>query len=324
MSFNYNSIFKIQNSTQFEHCALELFEYQRANCAIYKDYCNLILKDHSPTSITEIPCLPIQFFKSHKVRTGDFEPEITYTSSGTTQSIPSKHFVSQRNWYLKVAKKAFEREYGSLKNFRILALLPSYLDREGSSLIDMVEFFIAESQTNFGGFYLKHEDQLIQELQKPFEGETLLLGVTFGLLDFAESNEIDLSNCIIMETGGMKGRRKELIRSEVHAQLSKSFSSKNIHSEYGMTELLSQAYSKGKGIFSTPPWMKVLTRQTTDPFSYCNAEKTGGINIIDLANVDSCAFIQTQDLGKTHNDSTFEVLGRFDESDVRGCNLMIQ
>ena len=324
MTLNSNSIFNIETAEQFQLAAMDLFNFQRNHCGIYRAYCDLILKEKRPTEISEIPFLPIQFFKSHKVTSRDFEPEVIYTSSGTTENIQSKHFVRQKNWYLEVCKKAFELQYGPLKGYRILALLPSYLEREGSSLIDMVEYFISESDKEMGGFYLNHKDQLIQELQKPFKGKTLLIGVTFGLLDFAENNSIDLSKTVVMETGGMKGRRKELVRDEVHLQLSKSFSVDEIHSEYGMTELLSQAYSKGKGIFDTSPWMKILVRQTTDPFSYCANGKTGGINVIDLANVDSCGFIQTQDLGKMHENGTFEVLGRFDESDVRGCNLMIQ
>tara|TARA_B100000795_G_scaffold12612_2_gene8741 strand:+ start:85456 stop:86430 length:975 start_codon:yes stop_codon:yes gene_type:complete len=324
MTLHSNSIFNIETAEQFHLAAMDLFNFQRNNCGIYKSYCDLILKEKRPTKISEIPFLPIQFFKSHKVISGDFEPEVIYTSSGTTKNIQSKHFVKQKNWYLEVSKKAFELQYGPLKGYRVLALLPSYLEREGSSLIDMVEYFISESDKEMGGFYLNHKDQLIQELQKPYKGKTLLIGVTFGLLDFAENSSIDLSKTVVMETGGMKGRRKELVRDEVHLQLSKSFSLDEIHSEYGMTELLSQAYSKGKGVFDTSPWMKILVRQTTDPFSYCANGKTGGINVIDLANVDSCGFIQTQDLGKMHENGTFEVLGRFDESDVRGCNLMIQ
>jgi hypothetical protein len=324
MTFIRNSILTINDTEQFEHIALELFGYQRKNCSVYKAYCDLILKNKQPIRISEIPFLPIQFFKSHEIKTKTFIPEVVYSSSGTTQSQPSKHFVKQKDWYLKVCEKAFEAQYGSLKGFRILALLPSYLEREGSSLIDMVEYFISVSDENAGGFYLNHEAKLIHELNKPYDGKTILIGVTFGLLDFAEKCKIDLSHAIIMETGGMKGRRIEMIREEVHSQLSSSFSINKIHSEYGMTELLSQAYSKGNGIFETPPWMKILVRQTTDPLSYCQPGKTGGINIIDLANIDSCAFIQTQDLGKVYKNGTFEILGRFDESDVRGCNLMIQ
>jgi len=324
MTFNSNSIFNIETAEEFQIAAMELFNFQSNHCDIYRAYCDLILKEKRPAQISEIPFLPIQFFKSHKVISGDFKPEVIYTSSGTTKNIQSKHFVKQKSWYLEVCKRTFELQYGLLKDYRVLALLPSYLEREGSSLIDMVEYFISESDKEMGGFYLNHRDQLIQELQKPFKGKTLLIGVTFGLLDFAENTSIDLSKTVVMETGGMKGRRKELVRDEVHLQLSKSFSLDEIHSEYGMTELLSQAYSKGNGVFDTSPWMKILVRQTTDPFSYCANGKTGGINVIDLANVDSCGFIQTQDLGKMHEDGTFEVLGRFDESDVRGCNLMIQ
>ncbi len=322
-TFNRSKIFKISDERDFEKVALELFSIQSETNPIYKAFCSSILKGIKPTSIHDIPFLPIQFFKTHKVACGSFSPEVIYTSSGTTGSVNSKHFVAEKSWYLKVCKTAFEHFYGALKDTRVLALLPSYIEREGSSLIDMIEYFISENENNKGGFYLYNHNELAEQLLTPFSGQTLLIGVTYALLDFAEKYHIELPKTFVMETGGMKGKRKEIIRDEVHWQLNSAFSTQKIHSEYGMTELLSQAYSKGDGVFNSPPWMKVLVRQTTDPLSYVRHGKTGGINIIDLANVDSCAFIQTQDLGRSYEDNCFEVIGRFDDSDVRGCNLMV-
>ncbi len=323
MDFERQKIFDISSDLQFTKTALELFSFQRNNNPIYKQYCDLLLGKKQPSKLEEIPFLPIQFFKTHEVKTNKFQPEVTYSSSGTTGNEQSFHSVKKKSWYLQVCKTAFELKYGPLKNFRIFALLPSYMERSGSSLIDMAQYFIEEGNTENSGFFLNHERKLQEALSKPFNGKTLLIGVTFALLDFAENCKLNLSDTIVMETGGMKGRRKEVIRPEVHRVLKNAFSVDSIHSEYGMTELLSQAYSLGSGIFDPPPWYRVLIRQTTDPFAYCLDGKTGGLNIIDLANVDSCAFIQTQDLGKTQSTGNFEVLGRFDDSDIRGCNLMV-
>ncbi len=323
MTFDSSSIFSIRTEDDFEKIAIKLFNYQYKNNGLYRNYCDLVLKGKKPTQIDEIPFLPIQFFKSHTVKTTDFEAESIFSSSGTTGSTPSLHHIHSKDWYLTVCTTAFELQYGSLKDFRVLALLPSYLEREGSSLIDMVEHFIS-SCGNHGDFYLNHKENLVQELNKPFDGKTLLIGVTYSLLDFAEQTPIPLNDTVIMETGGMKGRRKEMIREEVHEILKSAFSVERIHSEYGMTELLSQAYSKGNGIYTSPSWMRVLTRQTSDPFTYEKTGKTGGINIIDLSNWKSCAFIQTQDLGRVYRDNSFEILGRFDDSETRGCNLMVQ
>ena len=239
--------------------------------------------------------------------------------------INSKHLVTDVSWYEESFRRAFEIFYGDIRDYCILALLPSYLEREGSSLIYMAEDLVKRSNNPDSGFYLYNHDELYQQLKKQQDAKkpTLLIGVTFALLDFVEQYPIDFPELIVMETGGMKGRRKEMIREELHQTLCNGFGVDAIHSEYGMTELLSQAYSKGNGIFQCPPWMKIITRDTNDPISSLGNEKTGGINVIDLANINSCSFIATQDLGKVYADGSFEVLGRFDDSDIRGCNLLI-
>jgi hypothetical protein len=251
--------------------------------------------------------------------------QVTFTSSGTTGMINSRHMVIDVSWYEESFRRAFDIFYGDIKNYTILALLPSYLEREGSSLIYMAEDLVKRSENSESGFYLYNHEELYQQLKKQQQAKkpTLLIGVTFALLDFAEHHQIDFPELIVMETGGMKGRRKEMIREDLHQTLSKGFGVNIIHSEYGMTELLSQAYSNGNGIFNCPPWMKVITRDTNDPFTTLDNDKTGGINVIDLANINSCSFIATQDLGKVYSDGSFEVLGRFDNSDIRGCNLLI-
>ena len=251
--------------------------------------------------------------------------EITFTSSGTTGMITSSHYISDVSWYTESFRKAFQLFYGDIQNYTLLALLPSYLEREGSSLIYMTDDLIRQSCNPDSGFFLYNHDELYQLLKKQqqMQKPTLLIGVTFALLDFIENYNLNFPELIVMETGGMKGRRKEMIREELHAQLCKGFGVGAIHSEYGMTELLSQAYSKGKGIFNCPPWMKIITRDTNDPMSRLGHDKTGGINVIDLANSNSCSFIATQDLGRVYADSSFEVLGRFDNSDIRGCNLLV-
>ncbi len=251
--------------------------------------------------------------------------ETTFTSSGTTGMINSKHLVTDISWYEESFRRAFEIFYGDIKDYCILALLPSYLEREGSSLIYMAEDLVKRSANPDSGFFLYNHDELFQQIKKQqqIKRPTLLIGVTFALLDFVEQYPINFPELIVMETGGMKGRRKEMIREELHETLCKGFGVDAIHSEYGMTELLSQAYSKGNGIFNCPPWMKVITRDTNDPVSTLDTDKTGGINVIDLANINSCSFIATQDLGRVYKDGSFEVLGRFDNSDIRGCNLLI-
>ena len=276
--------------------------------------------------VDKIPFLPISFFKSHDVVTGNQGmPEIIFSSSGTSGSFSSRHLVPQLSFYLSNAKRNFEFFFDSLSDYHILALLPSYLEREGSSLISMVNYFIRESQSAASGFYLYNYEELLKQIKglKNDGRKVLLLGVSFALLELAERFEVDLSHCIIMETGGMKGKRKELTREELHEFLQKKFHVKVIHSEYGMTELMSQAYSNGGGLYSPPPWMKVVVRDLNDPFQLEPMGKTGGINMIDLANLHSCAFIETQDLGKVYQNGRFEILGRFDNSDIRGCNLLV-
>jgi phenylacetate-coenzyme A ligase PaaK-like adenylate-forming protein len=316
--------FSIDSEAAFTEAALAIFHYQAEHCHIYRRYLQAInVAPHSIQHPAHIPYLPIGFFKTHEVVAGDFVPEITFTSSGTSGTNTSRHHVRQIDTYRKAFQHAFELQYGSPSNYVICALLPSYLEREGSSLILMTEELIAQAQPG-SGFFLKHHEEL-QSLLMANEAagkKNLLLGVTFALLDFAEAMPTALPNTIIMETGGMKGRRKELIREEVHRILKKAFHTEHIHSEYGMTELLSQAYSQGEGIFRCPPWMRLTVRDVQDPLSNYATGK-GGLNIIDLANIDSCAFIATQDLGIVHPNGTFEVTGRFDHADVRGCNLMV-
>lgn len=318
-------IFNIATSEDFERLALEVFRFQYENVTVYRNFCkHLKTKVSEVKTIEKIPFLPIQFFKNHKIIAHSLKEETIFTSSGTTGSITSKHYVSDLKIYEKSFLKAFEKEYGNPENFTILALLPSYLERQGSSLIYMVEKLIEKSDNPNSGFYLFEMDALIEKLEflEKNGQKSILIGVSYALLDLIEKRKFQLKNTIIMETGGMKGRRKEMIKEELHEILKKGFGVEKIHSEYGMTELLSQAYSLGNGIFSSPPWMKILTRDPEDALTYTFG-KTGGINVIDLANLNSCAFIATQDLGKTFADGSFEILGRFDSSDVRGCNLMV-
>ncbi|TKD65413.1 acyl transferase [Flavobacterium sp. ASW18X] len=321
-----SSIFSIATETQFVEQALQTFRYQYQNNNVYQRFCNLLKTDvASVDSIAQIPFLPIEFFKNSTILSGAGIPEQTFSSSGTTGSLTSKHAVLDVSLYEHSFRKGFELFYGSVANFCILALLPSYLERSGSSLIYMVDDMIKTSKHPKSGFYLNNLDELALTLQQleANNTKTMLIGVSFALLDLAEQYNLNLQNTIVMETGGMKGRRKEMIRQELHHTLLQGLHTSHIHSEYGMTELLSQAYSKGKGLFNCPPWMRVLTRDTEDPLSVQPHGKTGGINVIDLANVHSCAFIATQDLGKVYEDKSFEVLGRFDHSDIRGCNLMV-
>jgi hypothetical protein len=276
--------------------------------------------------VDEIPFMPIQFFKDFQIKTTDFVPEKVFLSSGTTGSIQSKHLVKDLKWYNWSFREAFDYFYGPIEDYVVLALLPSYLERDGSSLIYMADDFIKRSKHKESGFYLNNRKELIEnlnELEKAGK-KTLLLGVSFALLDLVEEHPFSLKHTVVMETGGMKGRRKEMIREELHQALASGFGLEHIHSEYGMTELLSQAYSKGKGVFQCPPWMKIKIRDTEDALSLLPEGKSGGINIIDLANRYSCSFLATQDLGRCIDDKNFEVLGRFDNSDIRGCNLLIQ
>lgn len=318
-------IFDIKNSSDFEALAFEGFEFQYKNNSLYKTFCSHLKKNPSTVKdIRDIPFLPISFFKTHVVLASNQPAEIQFKSSGTMGST-SKHSVVDASLYKQSFLEGFKKSYGNPEEFCILALLPSYLERQGSSLIYMVDELIKKSNHEDSGFYLNEFDKLAEKLIALEQKKTkiLLLGVSFALLNFVEKHTLKLTNCIVMETGGMKGRRKEIIRQELHQHLKIGFGTKTIHSEYGMTELLSQAYSKGNGCFETPPWMKVFISDPEDPFHLLGDYKTGGINIIDLANWYSCPFIATQDLGKTFSDGCFEVLGRFDNSDVRGCNLMI-
>ncbi len=323
---NIQSLFDIKTSFEFETMALEVFQFQYQNNKVYKEFCtHLGTIPSEVNSLEDIPFLPIEFFKSKKVICDNQDIEAVFSSSGTTGSITSKHYVTSLNLYQKSYLKGFEAFYRDITEYCILALLPSYLERKGSSLIYMITDLIQKSGHTDSGFYLDDLASLHSKLQLLEDAgqKTLLIGVSFALLDFVENHPIKLQNTIIMETGGMKGRRKEMIRAELHEILSTGFGVENIHSEYGMTELLSQAYSKGKGIFKTPPWMKAMVRDTEDPLSLLKTEKTGGLNVIDLANVHSCSFIATQDLAKCQIDGSFEILGRFDNSDIRGCNLMV-
>jgi len=320
------NIFSIPSQKQFEKTALKAFRFQYENNMVYRDFCNFLNTDvQKVKSIQQIPFLPIQFFKSHNVVSNGNLVQTTFTSSGTTGMITSKHLITDVSLYERSYRRAFSQFYGNIEDYAVLALLPSYLEREGSSLIHMVEDLIKLTRNENSGFYLHNHEELIEKLiQLDNSGQNvILIGVTYALLDLVEKRKFDLKHTIIMETGGMKGKRKEMIREELHDQLCKGFGVTAIHSEYGMTELLSQAYSLGNGIFECPNWMQILIRDTEDALTYVETGKTGGVNVIDLANINSCSFIATQDLGKKYPNNTFEVLGRFDNSDIRGCNLMV-
>ncbi|WP_143960051.1 acyl-CoA synthetase family protein [Litoribacter populi] len=316
------------NEVNFEKVALALFKFQALHNPIYNSYLKYRkVKVGHVNSLEKIPFLPISFFKTQKVVTGPQEDFTSfYSSSGTTGNITSRHFIWSEEAYLENAKRIFEMEYGPLTDFHILALLPAYLEREGSSLVTMADHFIKKSGSPHSGFYLNNQTELMGKLDELRGSSTkvLLLGVTFALLDFAEEMNAfnKMNNLIIMETGGMKGRRREMIREEVHEILTRYFKVNKIHSEYGMTELMSQAYSKGVGKYVLPNTMKVLLRDVNDPLSF-SSKRQGGINVIDLANFHSCAFIETQDVGRYDDRGMLEILGRFDNSDIRGCNLMV-
>ena len=321
-----HDIFTISGHKQFEKIALKVFRYQYENNTVYREFCDLLQIDKGHVkSLHKIPFLPIQFFKSHDVVSNTNPVQETFTSSGTTGMITSRHLITDVSLYEESYRKAFSQFYGNIEDYVILALLPSYLERQGSSLIYMVKDLIELSNNAHSGFYLHNYDALIQKLiALDQQGQNvILIGVTYALLDLIEKQHFQFTNVVIMETGGMKGKRKEMIREELHDQLCNGFGVSRIHSEYGMTELLSQAYSIGNGIFECPNWMQILIRDTEDPLTYIDNGKTGGINVIDLANINSCSFIATQDLGKKYNNNSFEVLGRFDNADIRGCNLMV-
>lgn len=321
-----SKIFEISTQQEFESIALDIFRFQIEKNPVYRDFCEYLGRTRNKvSSFKEIPFLPIHFFKSKKVVSSKNIEQSIFSSSGTTGQVTSKHYVTDIALYEKSYLEGFKSFYGNVSDYCILALLPSYLERSGSSLIYMVDDLIKKSNHPDSGFYLDEIDVLIEKLIRLDSQGTkiLLIGVSFALLDLVEKHQLNLKNTIIMETGGMKGRRKELIREALHDILKKGFGTKTIHSEYGMTELLSQAYSQGNGIFKTPPWMKILIRDTEDPLTLQEIGKTGGVNVIDLANINSCSFIATQDLGKKYNDESFKILGRFDNSDIRGCNLMV-
>ena len=323
---NTNDIFNINTKTEFEDITFQIFKHQFKNNRVYRSFCDLLYKNPSDINrIEDIPFLPIQFFKTHKIVSTTNSLEQIFTSSGTTGSVTSKHYVSDLGLYETSFTNGFKQFYGNISDYTVLALLPSYLERDGSSLVYMIEYLIKASKKPKSGFYLNNLSELKNSLiELDSKGEkVILIGVSYALLDLIEMHQVNLKNTIVMETGGMKGRRKELIRQELHDILKKGFGVDSIHSEYGMTELLSQAYSKGNGIFECPNWMRILTRDTEDALTVQPIGKTGGINVIDLANINSCSFIATQDLGKVYPNNSFEVIGRFDNSDIRGCNLMV-
>lgn len=321
-----NKIFNIQTQEDFKQVAFSVFRHQFENNKVYRSFCDLLYIHPSDIhSLEQIPFLPIQFFKNKKIISSLEEVQEVFTSSGTTGSITSKHYVTDIEFYKESYLKGFAHFYGNIEDYAVLALLPNYLERKGSSLVYMVADLIKRSKNKKSGFYLNNIDELAKKLiHLDKKGQKILLiGVSFALLDLIEKHKFQLKNTIVMETGGMKGRRKELVRDELHQILQNGFGVDAIHSEYGMTELLSQGYSKGNGIFETPSWMRILTRDTEDALTILPIGKAGGINIIDLANYNSCSFLATQDLGKVHQNGTFEIIGRFDNSDIRGCNLMV-
>ena len=319
-------IFTISSKKQFEKITLQVFRFQYENNLVYREFCDFLKTDvQKVKSLAQIPFLPIQFFKSHTVVSNENPIQKTFSSSGTSGLATSKHFVTDVSLYEESYRKGFSQFYGNIEDYVVLALLPSYLEREGSSLIYMVEDLIQMTNNPESGFYLHNHEELIEKLTRLDNSgqNVILIGVTYALLDLIEKHPFQLKNTIIMETGGMKGKRKEKIREELHERLCQGFGVKSIHSEYGMTELLSQAYSLGNGVFECPSWMQILIRDTEDALTYVSEGKSGGINVIDLANINSCSFIATQDLGKKNPNNSFEVLGRFDNSEIRGCNLMV-
>jgi phenylacetate-coenzyme A ligase PaaK-like adenylate-forming protein len=319
---------KTVKDQDFTALTLDIFRYQAENNPVYRKFLDLLgIKQAQIQRIEDIPFLPIELFKKYELQSGEWTAQQIFTSSGTTGANTSQHFVRDSQWYLENARRGFEYFYGPLKDYIVLALLPAYLERKGSSLILMAQDFIEQSRSALGGFYLYNQKELIhhlqQILQKESSAKVLLLGVSFALLDLAEAYPLDLQNVIIMETGGMKGRREEITRTELHQLLKTAFQQQSIHSEYGMTELFSQAYSQGSGLFFPAPTMRVFSREITDPLQLQDFQRTGALNIIDLANLDTISFIATEDLGKVYADGSFEILGRLDASDVRGCNLMV-
>ena len=323
---NFEKVFDIKNHSEFKKQCLDIYNFQYENNMVYQNYCNMICED--PTDVNEInkiPFLPISFFKTKKILSTDKFEKVFY-SSGTTTNSRSKHFISNLKLYQKSFINNFNLNYSDITQYTILALLPNYYDNKDSSLIYMIGKLIKLSKSKESGFFLDDYINLSKkliELDTKRERKTILIGVPYALLDMIDFNQFQLNNTIIMETGGMKGRRKEMVRTELHDKLKRGFGVSKIHSEYGMTELLSQAYSKGDGVFRTPSWMKVIIRDINDAQNLDFNKKSGAINIIDLANYNSCSFIATDDMGKHINDDEFELIGRVDNSDIRGCNLLV-
>lgn len=320
------AIFSISSEVEFTSISIEIFRHQYENNEVYRRFCDLLkTAPEGVDAIEKIPFIPIDLFKSYKILSSTDAVQKVFTSSGTTGKITSKHYVTDLALYEKSYLKAFSQFYGSIEDYAVLALLPSYLERDGSSLIHMADDLIRKSKHPQSGFYLNNLKELKETLVYLDQSgqKVLLIGVSFALLDLVDNYQFELKNTIVMETGGMKGRRKEMIRVELHNTLKKGFGIEKIHSEYGMTELLSQAYSTGNGTFQCPPWMRILIRDPEDALAYLPKNKTGGINVIDLANINSCSFISTQDLGNKLPNGSIEILGRFDNSDIRGCNLMV-
>ena len=319
------AIFELEPG-EFEPFALKVFRLQATGNEVYRDYLHYLNIDiNSITDISDIPFLPIQFFKNHKVVTGNWPVQTIFESSGTTGQSRGQHYIEDRHYYHKNSQAIFENRFGTLDRYHIIALLPSYLERTHSSLIEMVNYFMDVSNSSYSGFYLYDQQEVIkklQELAKLQSRKILLWGVSFALLDLAEKYELDLSKALIISTGGMKGRREEITNIELNNYVKKRWNVPIIHAEYGMTELMSQAYTFEEYIYRPPSWMRVLIRETNDPFEYCPYGKSGVVNVIDLANLHSCAFIATDDLGVAHKDG-FEIFGRLDNSDMRGCNLML-
>jgi hypothetical protein len=323
---SFESQIYLVNDSSFEDIALNLFHFQARNNDVYNRFIqNLGLQADKIHSLQAIPYLPISFFKHHTLKSGNWQPGSIFTSSGTTGAVTSTHHIHDLQFYLQHSVRCFEHFFGNIRDYHFLALLPSYLERSNSSLVAMLDFFIRESRSPYSGFYLNNIPELLADLEK-LKNEpkkTILWGVTFALLDLAENQKPDLSHCIVFETGGMKGRRKEITRQELHQVLKQGFNISEVHSEYGMTELLSQSYSRGHERFYCPPWKKIIGRDLSDPFEKGLQNETAGINVVDLANWHSIAFIETEDLGKVFYDGSFEILGRMDNSDIRGCNLLI-
>ncbi len=319
-----NNIFKIKSDAEFNDLAIDTFRHQYKYNLLYKNFVDLNYSDiNTIKTYNEIPFIPIDFFKTHQIITGDTHVDNYFKSSGTTGQERSTHYVKDLKLYEESFINGFKHFFGDINRYTILALLPNYISQQDSSLIYMVTKLIELSNDSNSGFYLNNYAELNQKLKDIKNKKIILIGVTYALLDLAEQFPIAIPKAIIMETGGMKGKRKELVREELHETLTKAFGVENIYAEYGMTELLSQGYSKGKGLYETPPWMKILIRDIDDPLTMAGNNKSGGINVIDLANIYSCSFIATQDLGKKYDNKMFEVLGRFDNSDIRGCNLMV-